>query len=224
MRAAASVLVEPHRRYCQRPFSSLLCFVLPRRFRALSFIKLPFFRPVVNPGGKDFFRILHSDENLTHFAADLPFDADPRRCESAPFHAFCRIAPRRAGAKPSAKYRPRTGEQGREAIPRQAGNRCRPARGEQGRTPAHADRTACGRRSVPRTRPCTRKADRAAKPRARSVHAYFGFTAPRSSRASRSPPTGRSGKRRRGRGRRGRSRRGPSRPRSCGRGRAGYSR
>ena len=83
LRAAASVLVEPHRRYCQRPFSSPLRFVLQHRFRALSFIKLPFFHPVVNPGGKDFFRILHSDENLTHFAADLPFDADPRRCESA---------------------------------------------------------------------------------------------------------------------------------------------
>lgn len=163
LRAAASVLVEPHRRYCQRPFSSPLRFVLQRRLRALSFIKLPFFRPVVNPGGKDFFRILHSDENLTHFAADLPFDADPRRCESA--------------------------------------------------------RSS---RLLPHTR--ARKADRAAKPRARSVHTDFDFTAPRSSCASRSPPTGRSGRRRRGRGRRGRSRRGPSRPRSCGRGRAGCSR
>lgn len=99
LRAAASVLVEPHRRYCQRPFSSPLRFVLQRRFRALSFIKLPFFRPVVNPGGKDFFRILHSDENLTHFAADLPFDADPRRCESARSSRLLPHPPRRAGGK-----------------------------------------------------------------------------------------------------------------------------
>lgn len=54
------------------------------RFRALSFIKLPFFCSVVNPEGKDFFRILHSVENRTNSAADSPFGAykADRACKS----------------------------------------------------------------------------------------------------------------------------------------------
>ena len=197
-KTAASVLVEPHRRYCQRPFSSLLLHryfpckrtVYRRRTSGAILYKLTLFSPGCQPRTR---RLLL---DFTFPTKSLAICSDLLSAvKTGTFRRPFRPVSNRAGWRKKAPAGCKTHRRFEKIF-----HIIKPER-----IPSPEQRGQAGNG-------------------AEGGRLQAGLTAPTSNCALRSLPTGRSGKRRRARGRRGRSRRGRSRPRSCGRGPDGCSR